>query len=72
MPTEVWVSLTNQPNVTIDITDTWPVKLAALKEHKSQIGDPDKFEERIRKRRTEDSTDENPKFEEYFKRIAYK
>jgi len=72
MPREVWVSLTMQPNVTLDITDTWPVKLKALKEHKSQIGDPVKFEERMRKRRIEDSTDENPRFEETFRVIKYR
>jgi LmbE family N-acetylglucosaminyl deacetylase len=72
MPREVWVSLTMQPNVTLDITDTWPIKLKALKEHKSQIGDLVKLEERMRKRRTEDSTDENPRFEEYFRRIVYR
>jgi LmbE family N-acetylglucosaminyl deacetylase len=72
MPREVWVSLTTQPNVTLDITQTWPVKLRALKEHKTQIGDPVKFEERMRKRRAEDSTDENPRFEEFFRRIVYK
>ena len=72
MPGEVWVSLTMQPNVTIDITDTWPIKLKALNEHKSQIGDPVKFEERMRTRRTKDSTDENPRFEENFRVIKYK
>ncbi len=72
MPREVWVSLTEQPNVTIDISDTWPVKLEALKEHKSQIGDPAKFEERMRKRHTEDSTDEQPRFEERFRVLRYK
>jgi len=71
MPKEVWVSLTNQPNVTIDITDTWPVKLNALKEHKTQIGDPVKFEERMRSRHTAESTDENPRFEEKFRVIKY-
>ena len=72
MPREVWVSLTNQPNVTIDITDSFQVKLQALKEHKSQIGDPGKFEERMRKRHTEDSTEENPRFDEKFRRIVYR
>jgi len=72
MPKEVWVSLTNQPNVTIDITEAWPIKLKALKEHKSQIGDLLKFEERMRKRHTEGSTDENPRFEEKFRRIIYR
>ena len=72
MPREVWVSLTNQPNVTIDITETWPLKLKALHEHKSQIGDPVKFDERMRKRHTEDSTDENPRYEEKFRRVVYR
>ena len=72
MPKEVWVSLTEQPNVTLDITDIWPVKLKALQEHKSQIGDPAAFEERMRKRHTDDSTDENPRFEEKFRVVKYR
>jgi LmbE family N-acetylglucosaminyl deacetylase len=72
MPSEVWVSFTNQPNVNIDITDTWSVKIAALKEYKSQIGDPVKFEERMRSKHTTDSTDENPRFEENFRVIRYR
>jgi LmbE family N-acetylglucosaminyl deacetylase len=71
MPREVWVSLTEQPNLVLDVTDTWHIKLSALKEHKSQIGNPAKFEERMRKRHTSDSTDENPRFEEKFRRIVY-
>lgn len=71
MPSEVWVSLTEQPNITIDITETWQVKLKALKEHKSQIGDPIEFEKRMRSHHTKDSTDENPRFEENFRRIVY-
>lgn len=71
-PGEVWVSLTRQPNVIIDITDTWKVKIDALKEHRSQIGDPVKFEERMRSRHTSDSTDENPRFEEKFRVIKYR
>lgn len=72
MPREVWVSLTNQPNITLDITDMWSTKLRALKKHKSQIGDEKKFEERMLSRRTDDSNDENPRFEEKFKRIVYR
>lgn len=71
MPREVWASLTNQPNVTFDITDTWPIKLQAAKAHRSQVGDLVKFEERMRSRRVEDSTDENPRFEEKFRVIKY-
>ena len=72
MPKEVWVSLTEQPNVILDITETLPVKLKALKEHKSQIGDPTKFEARTHSRHTENSTDEDPRFEEKFRRIVYR
>ena len=71
-PKEVWASLTSQPNVTMDVTDTWELKIQALKEHKSQIGDPQKLEQRIRSRRTDDSTDENPRYEEKFRVISWR
>jgi LmbE family N-acetylglucosaminyl deacetylase len=71
MPREVWCSLTSQPNTTLDVTDTWGIKIAALLQHSSQIGDPEKFKERMRSRRTEDSTDENPRYEEKFRVVKY-
>lgn len=71
-PKEVWASLTMQPNVVLDVTETWELKICALKEHKSQIGDPAKLEERIRSRRTEDSTEENPRYEEKFKVVSWR
>ncbi len=71
MPSEVWCALTNQPSVTLDITDTWPMKLDALLEHRSQIGDVEKFKARMRARHTEDSTDEHPRFEEKFRVVKY-
>lgn len=67
---EVWVSGTLAPDVTLDVTDTWEIKLQALYEHKSQIGDPVKFTERLRNRRTPDSTPENPRYEEKFRRLV--
>jgi LmbE family N-acetylglucosaminyl deacetylase len=70
-PREVWISLANQPTVILDVTDIWETRLLALKEHKSQIGDPVKFEARVRSRRTTDSTDENPRYEERFRVIKY-
>jgi LmbE family N-acetylglucosaminyl deacetylase len=72
MPKEVWTSLTMQPNVVLDVTDMWDTKVRALKEHKSQIGDPAKLEERIRSRRTEDSTEENPRYEEKFRVVSWR
>jgi LmbE family N-acetylglucosaminyl deacetylase len=71
MPREVWVSLTNQPNTVMDITGTWPTKIQALLQHKTQIGDVDKFRERMHTRHTEDSTDDDPRFEEKFRVIKY-
>ncbi len=71
MPKEVWVSLTNQPNTAIDVTDTWDIKLKAIFEHKSQVQDPQGLIERFKSRRTEDSTDENPRYEEKFRVVKY-
>ncbi len=72
MPSEVWVSLTRDPNVVLDVTDTWEKKIQALKKHQSQIGDPKEFEEHMRSRRTDDSSEENPKYEEKFRVISYR
>jgi LmbE family N-acetylglucosaminyl deacetylase len=71
MPREVWCALTNQPSVTLDITDTWAIKLEALLHHATQIGDVEKFKARMRSRRTDDSTDESPRFEEKFRLVTY-
>ncbi len=71
-PKEVWASLTNQPNVVLDVTATWEIKISALKEHASQIGDPQNLEERIRSRRSLDSTEENPRYEEKFRVVNWR
>ena len=71
-PKEIWASLTSQPNVVVDVTDTWSIKIQALKEHKSQIGDAAKLEERMRSRRAEDSTEDNPRYEEKFRVINWR
>jgi len=67
---EVWLSVTNTPTITLDVTEYWEKKLQALLEHRSQIGDPVKFEERMRSRWTQpvDAKDP-PRFEEKFRRI---
>ena len=72
MPREVWCSLTMQPNMTVDVTETWSVKMEALLQHKTQIGDPEKFQERMKSRRTEESTEENPRYEEKFRVVKYR
>jgi LmbE family N-acetylglucosaminyl deacetylase len=71
-PREVWISLPANPQVEIDITPFWERKIAALLEHRSQIGDKGKFLERMRSRHTEDSTPENPRYIEKFRVIRYR
>ncbi len=68
---EVWMSLTSQPDVTLDVTEFWPLKLAALKQHASQIGDPDAFEKRMRERVMDAETGEM-KLEETFRVIKFR
>jgi LmbE family N-acetylglucosaminyl deacetylase len=53
----------------LDVTEFWPVKLAALKKHASQIGDPAILEKNQLERRTADSSEENPRFEDLFRRL---
>ncbi len=71
MPNEVWISLPVEHQVEIDITSVWETKIGALLEHRSQIGDPEKFLERMRTRHTEDSTPENPRYVERYRVIKY-
>lgn len=66
---EVWVALPMEPNTVIDVTPQWDKKMLALKEHQSQIGAPVEFDRRMRERKTEDSTPENPRYEEKFRRV---
>lgn len=68
---EAWVSLPEQENVIIDVTPYWEKKLKALHRHKSQIGEITAFDKRMRERHTEDSSVENPRYEEKFRRIIF-
>jgi LmbE family N-acetylglucosaminyl deacetylase len=71
MPKEVWCSAASQPTVKLDVTDLWPVKIQAILEHKTQIADVEKLQERMRSRHTEDSTEEQPRYEETFRVVKY-
>jgi LmbE family N-acetylglucosaminyl deacetylase len=68
---EVWVSLPAEPDIRLDVTVYWEVKIRALQEHLSQIGDRQQLAERMRARHTSDSTPEAPRYEEAFKRIIF-
>ncbi len=69
---EVWLSLPKEPNLVLDVTNTWEKKVAALMQHHSQIGDQEAFKLRMSNRRANDSSDDTPRFEESFKRIVFK
>jgi len=71
MPKEIWCSLTMQPNTTLDVTATWDIKLQAILQHTTQVQEPEKLIERFKSRRTEDSTEENPRYEEKFRVVKY-
>jgi LmbE family N-acetylglucosaminyl deacetylase len=45
---EVWIAGSPSPTEYVDITDTFPRKMAALRSHVSQLADPDGLEERLR------------------------
>lgn len=69
---EIWLSVTGSPNINIDITPFWETKINALHCHETQISDMKQLDERMRSRRTPDSTDENPRYEERFRRIKFR
>lgn len=68
---EVWMSLTNQPDVTLDVTEHWDDKISALKHHASQIGDPDTFEKRMLER-VQQETNVDFKYTEQFRCIKFR
>jgi len=69
---EVWLSLPKEPNLTLDVSETWDIKVNALLKHSSQIGDEEEFRLRMKGRHTEESSNEAPRFEEEFMRIIFR
>jgi LmbE family N-acetylglucosaminyl deacetylase len=70
-PEEVWMSLTNDPDMVLDVTETLKDKIAALKKHASQIGDPKAFEQHMLER-VEKAEDASIKYVEKFKTIKFR
>ena len=68
---EVWLSLPKDPNVIIDVTDYWPVKITALEKHTSQIGDIQDFRERMASRSAYCDEKGTLHFEEKYNRIDF-
>ena len=68
---EVWLSLTSNPNVILDIKAYWLQRLSALIEHRSQIGDVLAFEKRMVDNLPKDEHG-NLVYEEKFHRIIFR
>ncbi len=67
---EVYVSGAQHPNITVDITQFFNQKVAALSEHRSQIKDIAALEERMRVRMLDpESPPDDPRYIEKFRRI---
>ena len=67
-PKEVWLSFTQHPNLSIDVTETWEIKIESILKHKSQIPDPEMIKERMSFfSKTKDSPQDAPRYKEHFK-----
>ena len=64
-----WYALTRQPNITLDVTTTWELKIEAILQHASQIANPEALVKRFRYCCTADSSQDSPKYEVKFLRI---
>jgi LmbE family N-acetylglucosaminyl deacetylase len=69
---EVWLAVTGNPNIVIDVTDYWERKIEALHCHETQISDMKALDERMRGRHTPDSSPESPRYEEKFRRFKFR
>lgn len=69
-PKEVWLSIPTEPNMWVNVTSTLDIKIAALREHRSQVKDPDVLEKRMRERYLRQDFDE-PIYTEGFRVIRF-
>lgn len=69
---ELWLSVTGSPNTTVDVTPYWEKKIQALHCHETQIADMNQLDERLRGRFAPDTSLENPRYEEKFRRFKFR
>ena len=68
---EIWLSLPKEANITLDVTETWHLKVQALEEHTSQIGDVMKFRAHMATKAAFITKNNVFHFEEKFHRIIF-
>jgi LmbE family N-acetylglucosaminyl deacetylase len=66
---EIWLSATVNPNLQLDVTESFEDKLRALHCHRSQIGEIGVFDKNMRSRWIEDPETGQKRFFETFRRI---
>jgi LmbE family N-acetylglucosaminyl deacetylase len=66
---DIFLIFTTNPNYWVDVSDTIHLKIKALCQHESQIGEPDKLEERIRARAQERAEKVSFEYAEIFRRV---
>lgn len=68
---ELWLSLPAQANVVLDVSEYWQQRAQALLQHKSQIGDPERFLAHLEERRLDNSGPDD-RYVERFRRIIFR
>jgi LmbE family N-acetylglucosaminyl deacetylase len=66
---EIWFFNAEQPDLVVDITETFPTKIASLKRHTSQVGDGVEMEKRVRERNAEVAEGQEFELAEAFKTV---
>lgn len=67
---EVYIAGAAEPDTEVDITDTLALKLEALRQHRSQIADPDGLEARLREWHRKEEPDGTVRYVERFRRVV--
>lgn len=66
---DIFLTGTNEPNLTVDITATIELKITALCKHQSQIGDPEALETRMRDFAARSAEGTSFEYAERFRRV---
>lgn len=67
---EIWFFNAEQPDLVVDISETFDTKIASLKQHASQVGDGIEMEKRVRERNAEVAAGQPFELAEAFKTVS--